>query len=159
LLGWGNLPLEIRDYDNPETVRARKYATGAQLLSAAQLPEVGQTPREVVWEKGRAKVYRYEPARKKGHPVPVLLVYALILRPYVLDLVPNNSLVEHLLGEGFEIYLLDWGIPEEEDEGLSFGHLTLDYLPEAVKGVLRDSGAEGRGSVPDLCGWLQPRSR
>jgi polyhydroxyalkanoate synthase len=143
LTGWDKLPLEIRDYDNPETVRVRKYATGAQLLSAVRLPEVGQTTREVVWEKGRAKVYRYEPARKKGHAVPVLLVYALILRPYILDLVPNNSLVEHLLGEGFEVYLLDWGIPEEEDEGLSFEHLTLDYLPEAVKGVLRDSGAEG----------------
>jgi len=45
LLGWGKLPLEIRDYDNPETVRARKYATGAHLLSAIHLPEVGKTPR------------------------------------------------------------------------------------------------------------------
>ena len=61
----------------------------------------------------------------------------------ILDLATNNGLVEHLLGEDFEVYLLDWGIPEEEDEGLSFGHLTLDYLPETVKGVLRDSGAKG----------------
>ena len=142
MLGWGKLPLEIRDYDNPETVRARKYATGARLLSAIHLPEVGKTPRGVIWEKSRAKVYRYEPARKKVHPVPVLLVYALILRPYILDLVPNNSLVEHLLSEGFEVYLLDWGIPEEEDEGLSFEHLTLDYLPKAVKSVLWNSGTE-----------------
>ena len=143
MTGWGKLPLEIRDYDNPETVRARMYATGAQLLSAVRLPEVGQTPREVIWEKNRAKVYRYEPAREREPPVPVLLVYALILRPYILDLVPGNSLVEHLLGEGFDVYLLDRGIPEEEDEGLSFEHLTLDYLPEAVKSVLWNSGTEG----------------
>jgi polyhydroxyalkanoate synthase subunit PhaC len=151
LTGWDKLPLEIRDYDNPETVRARKYATGAQLLSAIHLPEVSQTPREVVWEKNRAKVCRYEPVRKKEPPVPVLLVYALILRPYILDLVPGNSLVEHLLGEGFDVYLLDWGILEEEDEGLSFEHLTLDYLTEAVKSVLWNSGAE----EGDLFGYCQ----
>jgi polyhydroxyalkanoate synthase len=46
--------------------------------------------------------------------VPVLLVYALILRPYILDLLPGNSLVEHLLGEGFDVYLLDWGCPDGE---------------------------------------------
>ena len=143
MTGWGKLALEIRDYDNPETVRARKYATGAQLLSAVRVPEVGRTTREVVWEKNRAKVYRYEPAREREPPVPVLLVYALILRPYILDLVPGNSFVEHLVGEGFDVYLLDWGIPEEEDEGLSFEHLTLDYLPEAVKSVLWNSGTEG----------------
>ena len=74
--GWGKLPLEIRDYDNPETVRARKYATGARLLSAVRLPEVGQTPREVIWEKNRAKVYRYEPARERASVLEPLARYA-----------------------------------------------------------------------------------
>ncbi len=142
MVGWGKTLFEIGDYDNPETVRFRKYATGAHLL-ATHPPEVGQTPKEVIWEKNKARVYRYEPAGEKEHPVPVLLVYALILRPYILDLVPGNSLVEHLLGEGFEVYLLDWGVPGEEDEGLSFEHLVLDYMPDAVQSVLHDSAAEG----------------
>jgi hypothetical protein len=47
---------------------------------------------------------------EKRLAVPVLLVYALILRPYVLDLVPGNSLVGYLVGEGFDVYLLDWGV-------------------------------------------------
>lgn len=80
MAGWGKTPLEITDYDNPETVRVRKYATGAHLL-ATHPPEVGQTPREVIWEKHKARVYRYEPAGKKEHPVPVLLVYALTSAP------------------------------------------------------------------------------
>src|SRR5918994_374801 len=143
MIGGERTPFEILDYENPETIRFRKYATGAHLLIEADPPATGRTPREVIWRRGKATLYRYAPNREKAHLVPVLLVYALILRPYILDLVPNNSLVEHLLGEGFDVYLLDWGIPEEEDEGLSFEHLTLDYLPEAVKGVLRDSGAEG----------------
>ncbi len=141
MVGWGKTLLEIGDYDNPETVRVRKYATGANLLLAARPPRIGQTPRETVWQRNKARVYRYEPAKAKERPVPVLLVYALILRPYILDLVPGNSLVEHLLGEGFDVYLLDWGVPGEEDEDLSFEHLVLDYLPDAVESVLRSSSA------------------
>ena len=96
----------------------------------------------MLWDKNKARVYRYEPVKHKQHPVPVLLVYALILRPYILDLVPGNSLVEHLLGEGFDVYLLDWGVPKREDEGLSFEHLVLDYLPDAVESVRQNSRAE-----------------
>jgi polyhydroxyalkanoate synthase len=139
---WPATPFEIGDYDNPETVRFRKYATGAHLLLEADPPETGRTPREVVWERGKARLYRYAPGQEKEHPVPVLLVYALILRPYILDLLPGNSLVEHLLGEGFDVYLLDWGAPGRGDEGLSFEHFVLDYLPEAVENVLRSSRAE-----------------
>ena len=71
-----------------------------------------------------------------------LLVYALILKAYILDLVPGNSLIEYLVGEGFDVYLLDWGIPEEEDKDLSFDNYVLDYLPEAVGQVLRTSNTE-----------------
>ncbi len=143
MAGWSTTPFEIRDYDNPETVRIRKYATGAHLLLEAAPPRVGRTPKETVWKKNKARVYRYEPEKHKEQAVPILLVYALILRPYILDLVPGNSLVEHLLGEGFDVYLLDWGIPEEEDAHLSFEHLVLDYLPEAVESVLQSSRAPG----------------
>jgi class III poly(R)-hydroxyalkanoic acid synthase PhaC subunit len=70
-----------------------------------------------------------------------LLVYALILRPYKLDLIPGNSLVEYLVSEGFDVYLLDWGIPGDKDRNLSFEDYVLDYLPEAVENVLRSSHA------------------
>src|SRR5215210_1098420 len=132
----------VDDRDNPETIRLKKYATGAHLLSEKDPVETGRTPKEIVWTKNKARLYRYEPDREKKHPVPVLLVYALILRPYILDLVPDNSLVEHLVGEGFDVYMLDWGIPGDEDRHLSFEHLVLDYLPRAVRKVLRASGAK-----------------
>jgi polyhydroxyalkanoate synthase len=132
----------VDDRDNPETIRLKKYATGAHLLLEKDPVETGRTPREVVWTKNKAKLYRYEPKGKKKHPVPVLLVYALILRPYVLDLIPNNSLVEFLVGEGFDVYMLDWGVPGDEDKDLSFENYVLDYLPKMVRKVLRTSGAE-----------------
>ncbi|CAA9443693.1 MAG: Polyhydroxyalkanoic acid synthase [uncultured Rubrobacteraceae bacterium] len=42
----------------------------------------------------------------------MVLVYALILRPYIMDPVPGNSFVEYLFDEGFDVYLLDWGVPD-----------------------------------------------
>jgi polyhydroxyalkanoate synthase len=142
MVGWGKTPFEIGDYDNPETIRFRKYATGTHILLREAPPETGQTPREEVWAKGKARLYRYEPEKRK-YPVPVVLVYALILRPYILDLVPGNSFIEYLLGRGFEVYLLDWGVPDAEDKNLSFEHYVLDYLPEALEKVLGASRVDG----------------
>src|SRR3712207_9314104 len=59
---------------------------------------------------------------------PELLIYALVNRSYILDLVPGNSFVEHLLNEGFDVYMLDWGIPGREDKDLSFENYILDYM-------------------------------
>jgi polyhydroxyalkanoate synthase len=134
---------EISRYDNPETIRLRKYATGTPLALEGAGAEPGRTPKETVWTKNKARLYRYEPGAEKRYPVPVLIVYAHILKPYVLDLVPGNSFVEHLLAGGFDVYLLDWGVPGPEDEDLSFDNYVLDYLPEAVGRVLECSSAEG----------------
>ena len=72
----------------------------------------------------------------------MLLVYALVLKPYLLDLVPDNSLVEYLVGEGFDVYLLDFGNPRPEDAALTLDDYVLGYLNGAVEEVLRRSGSE-----------------
>ena len=56
---------------------------------------------------------------------------------------PGNSLVEDLVEEGFDVYLLDFGISGPEDAGLSLEDLVLDYIPGAVQAVLETSGAAG----------------
>ena len=134
---------EISRFDNPETIRFRKYATGTPLVLEGAGVAAGRTPRETVWTKNKARLYRYEPAAEKKHPVPVLIVYAHILKPYILDLVPGNSFVEYLSAEGYDVYVLDWGIPGPEDRDLSFENYVLDYLPEAAERVLKISSAEG----------------
>ena len=120
----------------------KKYRTGMQIILEGAKAETGQTPKEVIWTKNKAKLYRYEPAIEKRYPDPILLVYALINRPYVLDLMPGNSLVEYLVRQGFDVYMLDWGIPGDEDKNLSFENYVLDYIPRAVKKMLRASHAE-----------------
>jgi polyhydroxyalkanoate synthase subunit PhaC len=119
-----------------------KYAEGLKIITQGAKADTGQTPKEVIWTKNKARLYRYRTDAEKKHPVPVLLVYALVNRYYILDLMPGNSFVEFLLGEGFDVYLLDWGVPGKEDKNLSFENYVLDYMPRAVKKVLRTSGAE-----------------
>src|SRR5918998_689113 len=143
--GWSLPPLGICDYDGPETIRLRKYATGTHVLLQEIGVETEATPREVVWTKNKARLYRYRRADGGGGKswrVPVLMIYGFVLKPYVLDLVPGNSLVEYLVQEGFDVYLLDFGISGLEDAGLSLEDFVLDYMCGAVRTVLQTSGAE-----------------
>jgi polyhydroxyalkanoate synthase len=137
--------LGLSDYDGPETIRMRKYATGTHVLLEELGVETGATPREVVWTKNKARLYRYQPAdggaTAKRRPVPVLMIYGFVLKPYVLDLVPGNSLVEYLVEKGFDVYLLDFGTSGAEDAGLSLEDFVLDYIHGAVQKVLETSGA------------------
>ncbi len=120
----------------------RKYRQGMRILLEGAHAHTGQTPKELIWSKNKARLYRYAPAAEKRFAVPILLVYALINRPYILDLLPGSSLVEYLVGQGFDVYLLDWGTPGDEDCALAFEHYLLDYLARAVQQVLRASQAQ-----------------
>ena len=119
-----------------------KYSKGMSIVIEGAQAETGQTPKEVVWTKNKASLYHYQTEAEKKHPVPILIVYALINRPYVLELMPGNSLVEYLCGEGFDVYMLDWGVPGDEDADMSFEDYVLDYIPRAIRKVLRNSGQE-----------------
>ena len=142
-------PFGVCNYDGPETIRARKYATGTHVLLQEVGVETGITPREVVWSRNKTRLYRYRRPEEgngtgvgKRRPVPVLLVYGFVLKPYVLDLVPGNSLVEYLVGEGFDVYMLDFGISGAEDAGLSLEDFVLDYMHGAIEKVVETSGAD-----------------
>ena len=119
-----------------------KYSQGMSIVVEGAQADTGQTPKETVWTKNKAKLYHYQTEDEKKHATPILIVYALINRPYILDLMPGNSFIEHLVGEGYDVYMLDWGIPGDEDKDMSFEDYVLDYIPRAVRKVLRNSGAE-----------------
>lgn len=101
---------------------------------------VGVTPRQVVWRKNKARLYRYERQTPATQRTPVFLVLPLINRAYILDLRPGQSFVEHLLQQGHEVYLLDWGVPGDEDRGLDLTALITRYLARAVRVASRQSG-------------------
>ena len=105
---------------------------------------VAQTPKEVVWTLNKAKLYHYIPVvpAEKRHKVPLFLVFALMNKPYILDLRPGNSFIEYMVKQGFDIYLLDWGNPGPEDKDLKFDNYVLDYLPRAIRKVKAVSGSD-----------------
>lgn len=96
---------------------------------------IAQTPKELVWTLNKAKLYRYVPVLppEARHPVPLLLVFALMNRPSILDLRPGHSFVEYMVGHGYDVYLLDWGVPGLEDKDLKFDDYSLDYMPRAIR--------------------------
>jgi polyhydroxyalkanoate synthase len=81
--------------------------------------------------------------------VPLLLVFALINRPQIFDLRPGNSLIEYLLEEGFDVFLVDWGSPDEEDADMGLENYVCDELHWAVRETLRAGGADEL----TLLGW------
>jgi poly[(R)-3-hydroxyalkanoate] polymerase subunit PhaC len=109
---------------------------------------IGATPREVVWTHRGVTLYRYR-STSRMHPVPLLLVFALINRPDIFDLRPGASLVEYLLGEGFDVFLVDWGVPGEEDADTGIDDYVCDELHWAIREALRASAAEEL----TLLGW------
>jgi polyhydroxyalkanoate synthase subunit PhaC len=112
---------------------------------------IAQTPKELVWALNKARLYRYKPVipAERRHRVPLLLVFAIMNRPYILDLRPRHSFVEFMVGRGFDVYLLDWGCPGIEDKSLRFDDYAMEYLPRAIRKVKAISGSE----VFSLLGW------
>ncbi len=108
----------------------------------------GACPRDVVWTHRNVTLYRYRSGRR-SHPVPLLLVFALINRPEIFDLRPGGSLVEFLLSEGFDVYLVDWGYPDEEDADTGLDDYVCDELHWAIRETLRCAGADEL----TLLGW------
>jgi polyhydroxyalkanoate synthase len=107
---------------------------------ALQPVSVGGSSREPVHRTGKATLYRYGEAAGP----PLLIVYSLVNRPYILDLTPERSVISALGAAGFTVYLLDWGYPDAMDRFLSLGDYIEDELDEAVAYI---AGSHGRESI------------
>jgi polyhydroxyalkanoate synthase len=101
--------------------------------------KIAQTPRELVWTLNKAKLYRYVPVvpQEERKRVPLLMVFAIMNRPHVLDLRPGHSFVEYMLRHGYDMFLLDWGAPGPEDKNMCFDDYTLEYLPRVIRKLKR----------------------
>lgn len=102
-------------------------------------PDVGLTPKETLYSRGTMRLYRYRPMVDEVYRVPVILVMSLISKPYILDLAPGQSFVEYLLKQGFDVYMIDWGVPRPEDHTLRLENYVLDFIPSCVAEVQRIS--------------------
>ncbi|MBI4634832.1 MAG: alpha/beta fold hydrolase [Candidatus Rokubacteria bacterium] len=133
-------PETIRQWQEEMDRNFKRMKNLAGMVLDPQEPRTGQTPREEVYKKNKSRLYRY--ASRRAYRTPVLFVPNLgISRPYIFDLLPHGSFIEHMTREGFDFYLLDWGVFGPEDNDLTVEDCATKILPRMARKVLESSGA------------------
>jgi len=117
-----------------------KFDRWNKIVSGQETVEIGRTPKEVVYERDILTLYRFQRETPATQEHPILISYSLINRPAVLDLLPGRSVVERFLEAGFEVYLIDWGVPTALDYHSGIDTYVNLYLRAALKETLKHSG-------------------
>ncbi|MCL2227418.1 MAG: class III poly(R)-hydroxyalkanoic acid synthase subunit PhaC [Oscillospiraceae bacterium] len=113
-----------------------KLMNGLQNMMDIEDLEIATTPKELVYTEDKVCLYRCKPTVSKPHPIPVLVVYALVNRQYMLDIQENKSTVRRWLDAGLDVYMLDWGYPGHVDKYLTMEDYIDGYLNNAVDFIL-----------------------
>lgn len=113
-----------------------KFAAGIPALQAASGVEVGCSDKEAVFRDDKITLYRYKPIAKPAGVTPVVISYALVNRPYMMDLQHDRSLIRRLLEQGLDIYLIDWGYPDGADRFLDLDDYINGFLHNCIQHVL-----------------------
>jgi polyhydroxyalkanoate synthase subunit PhaC len=103
-------------------------------------PVLGASPKDTLISRGTLKLYHYRPMSDEIYRVPILLVMATTNRGYIFDMVPGQSLVEFLLKQGYDVFMIDWEAPTHDERNLGMDDYVLDFLPSCVDRVLHETG-------------------
>lgn len=117
---WFNSLTPARTEANPEDLTALPYAVGK---------DVAVTPGEVVFRNDLFELIQYRPSTAQVREEPILIVPSTIMKYYILDLSPHNSMVRFLVEQGFTVCIMSWRNPTGEDRDLGMD----DYL---IRGVM-----------------------
>lgn len=127
-----------------------KLVKGSETLTEIDQIDVGTAPKDLVYAEDKLELFHYRPEGKVTCNVPVLIVYALVNRQYMLDLQPDRSVVRNLLQHGIDVYIIDWGYPTKADMYLSLDDYINGYLNNCVDVVRKHSGAD-RINLMGIC--------
>ena len=119
-----------------------KLIKAVEALSEIEEVDVGTAPKDCVFGVDKVKLYHY---KREGPPTckpPVIMVYALVNRYYMLDLQPDRSLVRKLLEQGVDLYIIDWGYPTAADRCLEIDDYVNEYLNDCVDFVRESTGSD-----------------
>ena len=117
------------------------FLSASRLLEPVR-EEINRTPSEVIVMKGRFSLLHYKCPVRRKHMTPVLVVYSLINRHYILDLMPKFSIIQRLLEQGLDVYATDWGTPDSSYKDLTLDDYAHEYVENAVEKIKEISGAD-----------------
>ncbi|HEX3397858.1 MAG TPA: class III poly(R)-hydroxyalkanoic acid synthase subunit PhaC [Steroidobacteraceae bacterium] len=119
---------------------------------------VGTSEKRCVYSEDKIRLYRYAPLARSANLKPLLICYAMVNRPYLLDLQPDRSFIRELLHAGLDVYLLDWGYPDGADRFSGFDEYVDGYLRRCVEFVLKEHAMDSltllgvcQGGTMSLC--------
>jgi polyhydroxyalkanoate synthase len=122
---------------------SRKLGQGMDNLMNAGPIDTGVSPREVVYAEDKLVLYRYTtPEGVTPRPVPLLIVYALVNRPYMTDIQEDRSTIKGLLATGQDVYLIDWGYPDQADRSLTMDDYINGYIDRCVDHIREAHGVD-----------------
>ncbi|MDO9098354.1 MAG: class III poly(R)-hydroxyalkanoic acid synthase subunit PhaC [Candidatus Methanoperedens sp.] len=119
-----------------------KFTHGLELMMKPPEFSVATTPSRIIYTEDKMKLIHYIPTVAKTQPVPILIVYALVNRYYILDLQPDKSVIKKLLEEGFDVYVIDWGYPSGADRYLTLDDYVNGYLHNSVEKIKERCGLD-----------------
>ncbi|MCI4567224.1 class III poly(R)-hydroxyalkanoic acid synthase subunit PhaC [Lysobacter sp. CFH 32150] len=135
-----------------------KLGAGLDTLRNVDDVEYGATHKEEVWRDGKVALYRYRGDKTPTATTPLLISYALVNRPYMVDLQADRSIVKGLLARGEDVYIIDWGYPDRSDRFLTLEDYIERFLGGAVDYLRRTHGLDAinllgicQGGVFSLC--------
>jgi polyhydroxyalkanoate synthase len=126
------------------TEYSRKLGDGVENLLAAGEIDTGVTPRTVVYKEDKLELYRYDrpEGSEASNKIPLLVVYALVNRPYMTDIQEDRSTVRGLMATGQDVYLIDWGYPDGSDYALTMDDYINGYMDRCVDYICEQHGID-----------------
>jgi polyhydroxyalkanoate synthase len=130
------------DFQRQAEAFTRKMASIPKAMEVAKRVRVGASPADTVYRLDKLRLLHYDRVVPKKYETPLLVVFALVNRPYILDLRPGKSVVSHFLNRGFDTYNLDWGVPSDGDRFLDMEDYIERYLDNVVDKVRQRSACD-----------------
>lgn len=111
------------------------------LTALAKIPALSYqyNSRKLIYQYGKIKIYHYHATAKSIHTTPLLVIFATVNRPEILDLFPETSFIRGLLDSGMDVYLLDWGYPDTADQAHCFSDYVTHDLQLAIEYLCKDT--------------------
>ena len=142
LFSYANMMVEpLRDNINrtpSDTINCSRISCGKDTTKE----DINRTPSESIETEGSFTLHHYKSEFPPKHKTPLLVVYSLINRHYILDLLPNVSVIKNLQRQGFDIYATDWGTPKSDDKDFSLETYSEEYVENAVEKIKEITGSD-----------------